>query len=94
MSEALPDLPETYIRAYLLAQLCPWCQTGPWRVVAQHVRIVHGVTSRQLCDLAGFSRRDSITAVEVTERLRDLSRAHQNLTRNPPQHPRRVSVAE
>lgn len=54
------------MRRALVARLCPWCGKGPWDSVAGHTVRVHGVSSRELHDLAGLTYETSL----VSERVR------------------------
>lgn len=59
----------------VLAGMCPWCGRGPWKVLAGHTSRSHGVSSRDLRDLAGFRAQDPICSPEFSERLRQVAAA-------------------
>jgi transposase len=65
---------QTAIRAKVLAGICPFCDKGPFHVVAGHTVRVHNVNSRELRDAAGLYYSDTITSPEYHEARVTLSR--------------------
>ena len=55
------------IRAALTRQECPWCDGGPFRVVACHVAHYHGYTANQVKDLAALPYSFSTSAADVAD---------------------------
>lgn len=72
----LLGLTEDVVRESLLDLVCPWCSTGPWNVVAQHVVRAHGVRSADLRDFAGLTDRSNIISDETRLRLRTSAETH------------------
>lgn len=58
------------LRAAIQSQLCPWCGAGPFRILARHTVLVHGVSGMELRDMAGISRSSSICSAESSEASR------------------------
>lgn len=61
------------VRAALLAQICPFCGAGPYKVVASHVASSHGIDRIELRSLAGLLAGDSICSPETAEKHRRLA---------------------
>ena len=55
------------IRRALSFQCCPFCGAGPFRVVAQHVWVKHGVTAYALREAAGWTRNHRLVDASYHE---------------------------
>lgn len=75
-----PPWPE-YVRHCIDAGRCPYCDMGPFRVLATHVNRKHGVDRKALRALAGLSRADSICDPSVSQHFKDMRTQDQ---RHPP----------
>ena len=62
------------IRKFLAADSCPFCGRGPYKVVAGHVLRTHGVSARELRDLAEIKWSESICSTEHAEKMRVLAK--------------------
>lgn len=51
---------EEQVRACIEAGLCPWCNAGPFKVLATHVFRAHAVTGIELREMAGIVKTASI----------------------------------
>jgi len=60
------------VRAALDAQLCPFCGAGPYKVVATHASMSHGVSARELRKYAGLPQRSSICSPENSQRRAEI----------------------
>jgi predicted nucleic acid-binding Zn ribbon protein len=86
--------PEEAMRRFIEAGICPWCEAGPFRVLALHVSQKHGIDRFQLRDLAGLTYSASICdpqlSADIAARMRapeNLERLHRGRTNGP----RRIS---
>lgn len=59
------------LRAAIEAQTCPWCGAGPYKVLAGHTNTAHGVSGRELRELAGVGPRGSICSPEASAQARE-----------------------
>ena len=48
-------------QAMLREQMCPICDTGPWRSPLNHVSRAHGIDYLTMRDICGFSMREKVT---------------------------------
>lgn len=48
-------------RELLNTQMCPVCDTGPWKSVLNHVSRAHGIDRKTMRDICGLSMRDKVT---------------------------------
>ncbi len=62
------------IRAGIEAQICPWCGSGPFKILASHTTRLHGVDRFQLRDLAGLTYSASVCAPEIADERREIVR--------------------
>lgn len=62
------------IQAGIEAQICPWCDAGPFKILASHTTRLHGVDRFQLRDLAGLTYSASVCAPEVADERREIVR--------------------
>ncbi len=58
---------EVEIREKLMAGMCPFCDRGPFHIVATHVSRIHEINKRELRDMAGLFYNTSITSPEYHE---------------------------
>lgn len=63
------------VRGFLEAFMCPWCDRGPFKVVAVHVSRMHGVGPKELRDLAGLCYNETLTEPETHARRSAAGRA-------------------
>lgn len=61
------DLAVWRIRTCIEAQMCPFCASGPWKVLAGHTRHAHGIYAAELRELAMLPKKASICSPEVHE---------------------------
>lgn len=59
------------VRAAIEAQLCPFCGSGPYEVLAKHTSSIHAVSGRELRDMAGLHVRSSICSPERSNAARE-----------------------
>ena len=71
MSE--PNLSSEQV-ATLLSGVCPWCNSR-WRSVAHHIARKHGISARQLREMAGLPWSAPLADPEVRERAAEVARA-------------------
>lgn len=50
------------MRKFIEAQQCPWCDSGPWKVLAGHTHKSHGVSGAELREMAEMVKTASICA--------------------------------
>lgn len=53
------------VRRFVLAGICPFCGRGPWKSIAGHTSHSHGVTAKELRDLAELTYQTPITDPEL-----------------------------
>lgn len=77
--------------------LCPFCGAGPFRVVAAHTNQMHGIDTRLLRDMTGFTYTESICDPVTSQRLSviavDRGTDHLTDVRRGPRRPARRSRA-
>ena len=78
------------IRAGIEAQICPWCGSGPFKILASHTTRLHGVDRFQLRDLAGFTYSASVCAPEVADERREIVRRAGHIPTPPGKGTKRV----
>lgn len=59
------------VREAITAQRCPFCDGGPYKVIAVHTNKTHGIDRRELREMAGLTSNDSICAPEYSEGARE-----------------------
>lgn len=59
------------LRAYIEAQICPWCGSGPHKRLAAHTQTAHQILGRELRRLAGLPSKASICSPEDSEASRE-----------------------
>ena len=57
------------LRKYIASGTCPWCDAGPYKNLACHTNVAHGISADEFRDLAGMRRHDPLCSP-------DLSAAH------------------
>ena len=62
-------------RTIVLAGMCPFCDAGPFKIVAGHTNRAHGVDRKKLRDLAGLTFTASITAPDLHAEWSEMRRA-------------------
>ena len=67
-------LPSAVARAAIRDQVCPWCERGPFLVLANHTYAAHGISSFTLHEMAALSLSASICAPDISTRRADLAR--------------------
>lgn len=72
------------VRAAVEALLCPFCGVGPFKVVARHVSLMHGVSPSELRDMAGFLKADSICDPAYSQRKSEQGKQRRDLGYLPP----------
>lgn len=70
----LPTFSKDVVRRAIEAGICPWCNRGPYKMIASHTTRVHGVDARELRDLAGLTYSTSLLPEETRQKFSD--RAH------------------
>lgn len=65
---------EEAMRIALESQLCPWCGSGPFKVLAIHTGRAHGVDAAELRALAGLGKFATICAEDYSEFRADMKR--------------------
>lgn len=63
-----------FVRSCINACICPWCGSGPYKVLALHTFNRHGVSGQELRQYAGLRRHDSICDPDHSDRFRELRR--------------------
>lgn len=58
---------EEQLRACLEAGQCPWCDAGPYKVLATHTLRAHAVNGGELREMAGLIKTASICAPEYSQ---------------------------
>lgn len=58
------------MRRFIEAQQCPWCATGPWKVLAGHTNKSHGVSGSELREMAGLIKASPICSAEISANAR------------------------
>lgn len=66
------------MRRQILEGICPYCSRGPFRMVALHINLAHGIPQRQLRESLGFMYGDSICDPEISEKM-----SHAGKDKNP-----------
>jgi predicted RNA-binding Zn-ribbon protein involved in translation (DUF1610 family) len=61
------------VRAAIVAQTCPFCGRGPYKVLAVHTNKTHGVDKRELREMAGLTLGVSICSEGYSARARELA---------------------
>ena len=59
-----------YIRDKILSGMCPFCKSGPYKVIALHVYQVHRIDRHELREKAGLNAGTSICSSESAEKHR------------------------
>ena len=86
MSDLTRMIAPAVIREALKNGLCPWCDAGPFKMVAGHISRTHGLSSRELRIRAEIRMEESICDPEYSDRLRQIlqdSNRHESLPRTP-----------
>lgn len=78
------------IRAGIDAQICPWCNAGPFKILASHTTRLHGVDRFQLRDLAGFTYSTSICDPDTAADRREIARETSHRLNPPAKGAKRV----
>lgn len=60
------------LRAAIDAGTCPWCGRGPYKVLATHTNISHGISAAELRELAGLAKRASICDPDHSQSCRTI----------------------
>lgn len=62
-----PSVPPSQeaLRAAIAAQMCPWCDKGPFKMLPVHTNKVHGIDKWDLRDYAGYSTSDPLCSEEA-----------------------------
>ena len=63
------------LRASIFAGWCPFCDAGPFDKIVAHTARKHGVSKRDLCELASLYYSNHLTSGEYYERTADRMRA-------------------
>ena len=84
---AAPIFSPTIVRRFVDAGMCPWCNAGPFVVLATHVHRAHAIDKLQLRELAGLFYSSSICAPEHADRC--ASRAKRLMEGGKDLRPRR-----
>lgn len=66
---------EESIREKVLEGMCPFCPAGPFKLLARHTNVAHGVDRRELRLLAGLPFTRSILDQEFRTRISEERRA-------------------
>lgn len=53
------------IRAHIIAQTCPFCGAGPFKMLPVHTNKAHGVDKWELREMAGFATSDALCSPEA-----------------------------
>lgn len=70
------------MRHFIEQQICPWCGSGPWKILAIHTNKAHGVSGDELRAHAGLFKTASVCDPDVSRdradraRERDLAPLH------------------
>lgn len=64
---------EEGVRRYIEAQMCPFCGSGPWKLLPSHTNRAHGIDRRELRAMAGLSMNQPVSSPETIERMRRLA---------------------
>lgn len=59
------------IREFIQAQKCPWCGRDGFKVLARHTNVAHGISAKELRELALLLKTVSICAPEHAENCRE-----------------------
>jgi predicted nucleic acid-binding Zn ribbon protein len=70
-------------------RVCPICLQGPYRLLGGHTYAAHGMSAREIKDLAGLTAKASTAAPDLGEV--HSARAKKQTNRTPPPHPPRQS---
>jgi hypothetical protein len=62
------------VRKFIEAQVCPWCGTGPWQVMAGHTSKAHGISAAELREMAGLIKAASICSPDHSKVTSERSR--------------------
>lgn len=57
-------LDQSMIRAHVEAGTCPFCDAGPFKLLARHTNVQHGIGKDELREMAGLYKYQSITSPE------------------------------
>lgn len=57
------------IRANIEAGKCPFCEAGPFKLLARHTNVQHGVDAFELREMAGMFKYQSLTSPEFHKEL-------------------------
>jgi hypothetical protein len=60
------------VRDKIMAGVCPICEAGPFKVVAAHVSLKHGINKKELRALAELPRCEKICSEETSERHKEV----------------------
>jgi predicted transcriptional regulator len=88
------------MRRAIEASTCPWCGRGPWKSLAAHTVLVHGVSAAELRVIAGMLKKETICAPEMSAQRSAAAKANEGLWRGgpregpaPAKRPRQLSEA-
>ena len=85
-----PDpLRQEQLGAYVDAGTCPFCGRGPYKVLAQHTHVIHGVDKRELREMLGVCWTTSISPLVTEERRAVVARLIAEGRRPPGRGPKR-----
>lgn len=59
------------IREFISAGSCPWCGSGPYDNLAMHTNRGHGITARELRELAGLTSRGRLCSPALSAKARE-----------------------
>lgn len=60
------------LRETIQRQECPFCGKTAFRIVAQHIWKVHGITRDELSNLVGFTFSERICSIEASEKIKRI----------------------
>lgn len=72
--EPISPLPEEIVRRSVMVGVCPFCERGPFQVVARHVHDAHGISAAELREMAGLIKRTPMTSPEYHSSKSELAK--------------------
>lgn len=83
------------LMTFVKAQTCPWCGSGPYKLLANHTHRAHGVSAADLREMAGLIKTAVICSPEVSEksRARGVLQGIPEAARTAPRKPHVYSAA-
>lgn len=61
------------MRAFIDSCMCPYCDRGPFKVLAVHTNKAHGIDRRELRAQAGLTLNEPVASAEFRKRARELA---------------------